>query len=100
LRGYLIFFVNPTLTVIYVSSEVGTLEEQLLRVLYEGSASARECAAELAPYARLSADRVAEIEDQLRELALRSYAAVEHGLTATRYSLTPAGSERLADLAE
>lgn len=85
---------------IYVSAEVGTLEEQLLRVLYEGAASARECAAELAPYARLSADRVAEIEGQLHELTLRLYVTVEGGSAATRYSLTPAGSERLADLAE
>jgi hypothetical protein len=86
--------------VIYVGADAGTLEEQLLRVLYEGAVSARECAAELAPYARLSVDRVAEIESRLHDLALRSYVVVESGLAATRYSLTPAGSERLAELAE
>jgi hypothetical protein len=73
-----------------------TLEEQLLRVLYEGPASARECTAELAPYARLSAGRIAAIERLLRELASQSY-AVEAG---ARYSLTARGSERLADLAK
>jgi hypothetical protein len=86
--------------VIDVRADVGALEEQLLRVLYEGSASARECAADLAPYARLSPGRVAEIEGLLRELASQSYVAAESGPGATRFSLTAAGSERLADLAE
>jgi DNA-binding PadR family transcriptional regulator len=80
--------------------DAGMLEEQILRVLYDGSASARECTAEITPHARLSDNRVSEIEDLLRELASRSYVVVENGLAATRYSLTPAGSERLAELAE
>jgi hypothetical protein len=83
-----------------VFAGIDALEEQLLRVLYEGSASARECAAELAPFARLSARRIVEIEGLLRELAQRSYVFAEDGFAATRYSLTRAGSLRLAELAE
>jgi hypothetical protein len=83
-----------------VLADVRSLEEQILRVLYEGSASARECATELTPYARPSADRVLEIEDLLWALAGRSYLQAEAGAIETRYSLTHAGSERLADLVE
>jgi hypothetical protein len=83
-----------------IREDVGSLEEQLLRVLYEGSASARECAAQLAPYARPSADRILEIEHLLRELVRHSYVDVEAGSAAARYSLSLAGSERLAELVE
>lgn len=78
----------------------GSLEEEVLRGLYDGPASARECATRLAPYARLSAVRVLEIESLLRELARRSYLDVHVEPDATRYTLTLAGSERLADLVE
>jgi hypothetical protein len=83
-----------------VHDDVSSLEEQLLRVLYEGSASARECAAQLAPYARLSVDRIREIEHLLREFARHRYLGVETDSAETRYSLTLAGSERLAELVE
>jgi hypothetical protein len=83
-----------------VLASICSLEEQLLRVLYEGAASARECAAELAPYTSPSADRILEIEDLLWELAGRSYLHAEAGAAGNRYSLTRAGSERLADLVE
>jgi hypothetical protein len=86
--------------VVNVLTSVGSLEEQVLRVLYDGSASARECATGLAPYAQPSAEWILEIEDLLWELAGRSYLHVEAGPEAPRYSLTRAGSERLADLVE
>jgi hypothetical protein len=86
--------------VVNVLTSVGSLEEQVLRVLYDGSASARECAAGLAPYARPSAESILEIEDLLWELAGRSYLDVEAGSAGLRYSLTRTGSERLADLVE
>jgi hypothetical protein len=83
-----------------VLASVGSLEEQLLRVLYEGPATALQCAAELTPYSRPPAERVLEIEDLLWDLAGRLYLHVEAGSAALRYSLTRAGSERLADLVE
>jgi hypothetical protein len=79
---------------------VGSLEEQLLRVLYDRSVSARECAAELSPYARITPERLLEIEFLLRVLAQHAYLAVEIDPVAVRYSLTSAGSERLAQLVE
>jgi hypothetical protein len=60
-----------------------TLEERVLRVLYEAAISQGDCAAEL--YGRV-----------LDDLAAHGYALV----VAARFTLTPLGSERLADLVE
>lgn len=76
---------------------VRSLEELVLRVLYEGGCSAYECAAELRRYEGEAERYVAEIERLLADLAQRAY-LVE--LRAGRYALTPSGSERLAALAE
>ncbi len=85
---------------LHVRADVDSLEEQVLRVLYEGPKSAGECAAALAPYARLSADRLLQIESLLGALARGAYLTVESGPAATRYALAPAGNERLAQLVE
>ncbi len=75
-------------------------EEQVLRALYDGAASARECAARLAPYARFSPARIREVEGLLRRLVRLAYLDTDGTAGETRYSLTLAGSAHLADLAE
>jgi DNA-binding MarR family transcriptional regulator len=70
-----------------------SLEEQVLRVFYEGACSAHECAREL----RL---REGDVEPLLAELAARAYLAVQMRESELHYSLTPNGSERLATLVE
>jgi hypothetical protein len=77
-----------------------SLEEQVLRILFESPASARECATALSPYARVSTDRILEIENLIDELTRRSFLAAHVGEGALRYYLTPTGSARLADLVE
>jgi hypothetical protein len=82
------------------SVSVDSLEELVLRVLYEGAVSARECAAELSPYARPSGVRLAEIRSLLHELTQRAYLDVHYRGRELRYSLTAAGSRRLAELVD
>jgi hypothetical protein len=77
-----------------------SLEERVLRVLYEGSASALDCAAELQRYGDGHGGLAAEIERLLAELAERSYLEVGRSWSPARYRLTPEGSERLAILVE
>lgn len=74
-----------------------SLEELVLRIFYEGSASARDCRFELAP---LGWADERQLEDLLAQLVRRSYLAVHQHGSALRYSLTPNGSERLATLVE
>jgi hypothetical protein len=78
----------------------GSLEEQVLRALYEGSASARECAFELSRYEPPGAERVSEIAALLERLAQGAFLEVHVRAGEARYSLRPAGSERLAELVE
>jgi Mn-dependent DtxR family transcriptional regulator len=70
-----------------------SLEEQVLRVFYEGTLSADECARELFL-------REPDVKPLLAELAARDYLAVQNRGGVLRYSLTPNGSERLATLVE
>jgi DNA-binding PadR family transcriptional regulator len=77
-----------------------SLEERVLRVLYEGSASAFDCAAELQRYGEGHGGLTTEIHHLLTDLAERSYLEVRGSNGAARYRLTPAGSERLATLVE
>jgi DNA-binding PadR family transcriptional regulator len=80
--------------------DAGTrLEERVLRRLYEGPASAIGCAAELFPFEHPKR-HLGEVEPLLRELAQRAYLAVHLHENVPWYSLTPAGSERLAALVE
>lgn len=74
-----------------------TLEEQVLRVLYEAPASAAGCSAELQRSYGDSVDSA--VRQTLAELANRSCVASK-GDGSGRYVLTPAGSERLATLTE
>jgi DNA-binding PadR family transcriptional regulator len=76
-----------------------TLEERVLRVLYEGSASAAECAAELQASDSETGGFVALVDALLTVLAQDGYLE-SFDTCERRYSLTPAGSERLADLVE
>jgi DNA-binding PadR family transcriptional regulator len=75
-----------------------TLEERVLRVLYEGALTAPDCANELNRYDGDPA--YAEIGRLLADLAERRLLAVQLGRYGLRYTLTPRGSERLATLAE
>jgi hypothetical protein len=61
-----------------------SLEEKLLRVLYEGPASTEECSA---------CGEYGAVAEALVWLARRGY-------VQTHYLLTPSGSERLAALVE
>jgi DNA-binding MarR family transcriptional regulator len=70
-----------------------SLEEQVLRIFYEGACSADECARELSL-------REHDVKPLLAELAARTYLAVQMRGSVLRYSLTPNGSERLATLVE
>lgn len=79
---------------------LGSLEESVLRILYEGPASASDCVSELARYSSMGPDFAGEVELTLRDLANRACVALEmHGGTM-RYVLCPRGSERLAQLVE
>jgi hypothetical protein len=75
------------------------LEERVLRRLYEGSARALDCAAELFPYDRPER-HLGEIESLLQELAQHAYLDVRICGNDAWFSLTPEGSERLAVLVE
>jgi hypothetical protein len=80
--------------------DVGTrLEERVLRRLYEGSAGALDCAAELFPY-EPPEQHLDEVEPLLHELAQHAYLDVHVCGNVARFSLTAAGSERLAVLVE
>jgi hypothetical protein len=80
--------------------DVGTrLEERVLRTLYEGSACALDCATELFPYEQPE-QHLGEIESLLYELAQHAYLDVRICADVAWFSLTPAGSERLAVLVE
>jgi DNA-binding PadR family transcriptional regulator len=74
-----------------------SLEEQVLRVLYERPCSAVECAAELGRYGGAPPDCIAEIGRLLADLEQRAYVRTVGPLL---YALTPEGSERLAVLVE
>ena len=71
-----------------------SLEEQVLRVFYEGPRSVHECAAELR---HADVDEVAQL---VADLAQLSYLAVHARGAVSRYALTHTGSERLAVLVE
>jgi hypothetical protein len=80
--------------------DVGTrFEEHLLRRLYEGSACAMDCAAALFPY-EPPEQHLGEIEPLLDELTRHAYVRVDRRGDVAWFSLTPAGSERLAVLVE
>jgi len=75
-----------------------SLEEGVLRVLYEAPASAYECAAGLLQYAYATEAVTEEIEELFIELALRG--RIERVGNGTRFAITVTGSQRLADLVE
>jgi hypothetical protein len=77
-----------------------TLEERVLRVLYEGQCSAAECAAELQRYEGGHDRLLVEIGALLADLASRSLVEVRSSRCGTGYALGPEGSRHLADLAE
>jgi hypothetical protein len=79
---------------------VASLEEQVLRALFEAPASARECAVQLRPFDRPATGPDGEIIQLLRELSDRAYVSVHIDAFETRYALTVAGSQHLADLVE
>ena len=82
-------------------TEVGgkSLEERVLRRLFDGPASALTCAAELFPY-EPPERHLAEIQPLLHELTQRAFLELRLRENVAWYSLTPAGSERLAVLVE
>jgi hypothetical protein len=75
---------------------VSTLEEGVLRVLYEGPATVGECTAALLQLGHATEVVTDEIEALLADLVER--ACITSG--APRYTLTAWGSERLAALVE
>ena len=75
------------------------LEEQILRVLYEGPASVYECCLELQRYSG-EPDIECAVERLLIELASGSLAGACSNAEGLRYAITAAGSERLAALVE
>lgn len=77
-----------------------SLEECVLRVLYEGPCTVRECLLELARYESREGGFKREVGCMLDWLVGRSFAAMESRGPLARYVLTTAGSERLALLAE
>lgn len=77
-----------------------TLEERVLRVLYEGGASAFDCAMELQRYDGGAADLPARVERLLADLTRGSYLETNGSDGQVRYRLTEAGSALLAALAE
>jgi len=77
-----------------------SLEERVLRVLYEDGASAFDCAMELQRYDGGALDLVTQVERLLADLAARSYLETHGGNGQIRYRLTQAGSEHLAALVE
>jgi DNA-binding PadR family transcriptional regulator len=79
---------------------VRSLEERVLRVLYEGSASASDCASELQRYDGAPEGLVGQVQRLLADLAERSCVEMRIAGSSARYRITPAGSERLATLAE
>ncbi len=83
-----------------VRPNVLSLEEGVLRVLYEGPATPGECAAGLLHHAYATEIAAAQIEAVLADLTARACitCAVERG--SRRYTLTATGSERLASLVE
>jgi len=83
-----------------VSPHVISLEEGVLRVLYEEPASALECAARLLGYGYAAEVVTDEVETLLAGLALRACVRPAGDGTSPRYALTAAGSERLASLVE
>ena len=95
MRGCLIF--QPK---VVGMSRNRAIEERVLRVLYEGPVSATDCALELQRYVGEDAGTQIEIERALVELAARACATVHVTRGGVRYSLAPAGSERLARLVE
>ncbi|HUA09310.1 MAG TPA: hypothetical protein VMA98_08555 [Candidatus Acidoferrales bacterium] len=82
-----------------VNQGVG-LEEGVLRVLYEGPASACECAAWLLQFGYASEAVTEEIEAQLRDLERRACVANVASALLPRYAITQIGSERLAAIVE
>jgi hypothetical protein len=76
---------------------VTSLEEQILRVLFEGSASFERCLEALFPFASPSAGAPQDVERMLYHLVSAGYAV---RTPDARYAITPAGSCRLADLVE
>jgi DNA-binding PadR family transcriptional regulator len=79
---------------------VASLEEGVLRVLYEGPATPSECAAGLLHHAYATEIAPDEIEALLADLTARGcITCAVHGISQ-RYTLTATGSERLASLVE
>jgi len=76
------------------------LEEGVLRVLYEGPASAGECAAGLLHFGYATEVVTEEIELQLAELERRACVARIRQAARVRYAITVIGSERLASIVE
>ena len=79
---------------------MASLEEGVLRVLYEGPATVYECAAGLLQHGHATQAVPDEIEALVAGLVKRGCVVCSGGGSAGRYSLTPAGSERLAALVE
>lgn len=76
--------------------EMATIEERVLRVLYEAPATASDCARELQRYAADDGDVAAVLDALTRTNAVAPVAAAG----SVGYRLTPIGSERLAQLVE
>ena len=77
-----------------------SLEEGVLRVLYEGPATAGECAAGLLHDGYATEVVIEELESQLADLVRRACIVCAGLGAAARYTLTETGSERLASLVE
>ncbi|HTX56413.1 MAG TPA: hypothetical protein VMD47_04840 [Candidatus Acidoferrales bacterium] len=76
------------------------LEEAVLRVLYEGPASAGECAAGLLHFGFATEAVTEEVESLLGDLERRACVARDAQAALPRYAITRIGSERLAVLVE
>ncbi|HTX02262.1 MAG TPA: hypothetical protein VMD07_01175 [Candidatus Acidoferrales bacterium] len=83
-----------------VRRQVASLEEGVLRVLYEGPASACECAAGVVLYAYAAEVVTDELERLLAGLTAHGFVREVAESAPRRYAITAAGSERLASLVE
>jgi DNA-binding PadR family transcriptional regulator len=77
-----------------------SLEEGVLRVLYEAPATTYECAAGLLHFGYAQEVVTDEVEALLGDLERRACVIRNVDRTHRRYTITPAGSERLAVLVE
>jgi DNA-binding PadR family transcriptional regulator len=83
-----------------VRPHVASLEEGVLRVLYEGPATGGECAAGLLHHGRATEVVTGEIAALLADLVVRGCITSSGQGESRRYALTATGSERLAALVE